>query len=95
MRIVENVVGFEWDDGNRHKSLMKHGVTTAECEEVFEDDSKVVREDTVHSHAEARHYLIGRTRSGRVLFVSFTIRKDLIRIISARPINKKERHLYE
>lgn len=95
MRIFADVVGFEWDDGNRDKNLKKHGVTNAECEEAFADENRVVREDAVHSKAEARHYLIGRTKSGRRLFVSFTVRFNLIRVISARPISRKERTLYE
>lgn len=95
MRIFADAVGFEWDDGNQDKNLMKHGVTNGECEEAFSDDRKVVREDRKHAHAESRHYLIGRTNNGRILFISFTVRKKMIRVISARDINKKERTYYE
>lgn len=94
MRILAEIVGFDWDDGNRDKSLVKHGVTNAECEEAFGDENRVVREDVVHSQTEARHYLIGKTNKGRTLFISFTVRKEFIRIISARDINRKERLYY-
>jgi len=95
MRVFADIVGFEWDDGNRDKSLKKHGVTDTEAEEVFADTGRVIREDVEHSQTEARHYLIGKTEKGRILFVSFTIRRNLLRIISARPVNRKEINLYE
>ena len=95
MGIFTGVAGFQWDDGNRDKNLTKHEVTNEECEEVFDDVKKVVREDAEHSHVEARHYLIGKTKKGRILFISFTARKDLVRVISARDINKKERKFYD
>ena len=94
MRILAEGVGFEWDDGNRDKNLKKHSVTNAECEEAFADDKKLVRSDVIHSQTEARHYLIGKTNGGRILFMSFTIRKEFVRIISARDINRKERSYY-
>lgn len=95
MRIFADVVGFEWDDANREKSLTKHGVLSTEAEEVFLDEKRVVREDIEHSGTEARHYCLGKTREGRVLFVSFTVRHTRICVISVRPINRKERKLYE
>ena len=58
MRILADVVGFEWDDGNRDKNLRKHGVTNGECEESFGDRARVVHEDIVHSKGEVRMYLI-------------------------------------
>ena len=38
--------------------------------------------------------LLGRTDQDRFLFAVFTIREELIRIISARDMNKKEREIY-
>jgi uncharacterized protein len=95
MRIFAEAAGFEWDAGNREKSLKKHGVSNTECEEVFADERRAVREDVKHSAEEKRHYLIGTTKRGRLLFISYTIRNTMIRVISARDINKKERKLYE
>jgi hypothetical protein len=37
---------------------------------------------------------LGQTNAGRWLFVSFTIRQDLIRPISAREMNARERKTY-
>lgn len=94
IRIFDEVVGFEWDDGNRDKNLVKHGVSSSECEEVFLDSYKVVRKDSKHSRVERRHIVIGKTNQGRILFISFTVRQDRVRVISARMVNKKERKYY-
>jgi uncharacterized DUF497 family protein len=37
---------------------------------------------------------LGQTDAGRSLFVVFTIRDTLIRVISARDMNRKEREVY-
>ncbi|MCF6356545.1 MAG: BrnT family toxin [Draconibacterium sp.] len=47
-----------------------------------------------HSQKESRWYLLGRTDSEKLLFVVFTVRNKLIRVISARDMNKKERVIY-
>lgn len=90
----EQLEGFEWDAGNLHKSWEKHGVTPQEAEEIFFNEPLVVAEDAAHSHAERRCFALGKTHEGRHLFVVFTVRSARIRVISARPMNKKERTLY-
>lgn len=92
--IFENCEGFQWDSGNSEKNLHKHKVTSSECEQVFFNQPISVIDDTKHSENENRWYLLGRTDQDRFLFVVFTIRKNLIRIISARDMNKKEREIY-
>ena len=92
--IFENCDGFQWDYGNLEKNLYKHKVTNSECEQVFFNQPIIVIDDTKHSEDENRWYLLGRTDQDRFLFVVFTIRKNLIRIISARDMNKKEREIY-
>lgn len=89
------MVLFEWDKSNLLKNLLKHGVTHLECEEVFGDPAKVVFGDSEHSRAEERFILLGKTASGRILYVVFTIRNERLRVISARDLNKKEVFLYE
>ena len=92
--IFEKFEGFQWDSGNSDKNLDKHKVSNAECEQVFFNQPIIVVDDTKHSEDENRLYLLGRTDQDRFLFVVFTIRKNLIRIISARDMNKKEREIY-
>jgi len=95
MKLLNAVSEFDWDRGNRGKSLKKHGITDEECEEIFFDERKKVLKDVLHSGRENRYILIGKTKKERLLFLVFTIRKNKIRVISARDLNKKERKLYE
>jgi uncharacterized DUF497 family protein len=90
-----NCTGFQWDKGNAEKSWLKHGVSNTECEEIFFNQPLLTAEDREHSWAEKRYHALGRTDTGRLLFVSLTIRKDLIRVISARDMSRKERIVYE
>lgn len=92
--ILENCEGFDWDEGNSDKNWLKHKVSKLECEQVFFNQPLIIADDDKHSENEKRWYLLGRTDSNRKLFISFTIRKNLIRVISARNMNKKERDIY-
>lgn len=87
--------GFQWDNGNRDKSRLKHGVLPQEAEECFFNDP-LITEDTKHStEEEMRYALLGETDEGKQLFVAFTMRGELVRVISARPMHRKERSYYE
>lgn len=87
--------GFEWDNGNRDKNQLKHGVTCGECEEVFFNQPLIILDDAAHSQGEMRHAALGLTDAARKLFVVFTIRGGKIRVISARDMHRKERQFYE
>src|SRR3990170_585639 len=87
--------GFQWDEGNAEKNWIKHKVSRAECEEAFYSDPLLVALDVRHSQAEPRLYALGQTDEGRLLFVVFTIRERLIRVISARAMRQRERKEYE
>ena len=91
---LERCAGFEWDDGNEGKNCEKHRVSDGECEEIFFNDPLVTSTDPEHSQAEPRHFALGRTDAGRHLFVAFAIRLDLIRVISARDMTRKELRNY-
>jgi len=93
-RFIENINGFEWDEGNSLKNWLKHQVSRGECEQVFFNEPIVVNVDIKHSGIEKRWFILGITDSGRLLFVVFTLRENLIRVISARDMNKKERRIY-
>ena len=94
MKLNKSVSKFEWDEGNIGKNK-KHKVNDREIEESFFDNHKVIYKDTLHSNKEKRYILLGKTKGKRLLFIVFTQRKDKIRVISARDINKKEVYLYE
>ncbi len=93
--IVSNCIGFDWDDGNLLKNWEKHGVSASECEQVFFNHPLVISQDVGHSSYETRFYTLGKSDSGKHLFIVFTVRNDLIRIISARDMNRKEREAYK
>lgn len=95
MIVFKNPLAFEWDEGNKDKIFIKHKVANEECEEVFFDTKKKIAVDILHSDKEDRYILLGKTKNNRHLFLVFTIRKDKIRIVSARDLSKKERTLYE
>jgi len=95
MRVVKESFEFEWDKGNVGKNKRKHGAEDKEAEEPFFDDNRIIYKDILHSKTEERFILIGKTKKGKLLYIVFTKRKDKIRVISARNINKKEVKIYE
>jgi uncharacterized protein len=89
------IEGFEWDVGNIIKNLLKHFVTTDECEELFFNHPHFVVKDEKHSTQEERFQAFGFTNGKRLLHLTFTLRNNKIRVISARPMSKGERKIYE
>ena len=91
------VQGFQWDEGNGRKSANKHGVAQGEAEQVFFNAPVLLLPDPQHSSTESRYHALGRTDEHRLLHVTFALRQkgQLIRVISARDANRKERARYE
>jgi uncharacterized DUF497 family protein len=91
------VAGFDWDAGNRAK-CQAHGVSVAEVEGLFSRPLLIIP-DPSHSQSEERLRAIGKTASGRSVFLVFTIRvragKRAIRPVSARYMHRKEVRHYE
>jgi uncharacterized DUF497 family protein len=91
------VSGFDWDRGNRAK-CEKHGVSIMEIEYLFAHGLRVAP-DPKHSADEDRLIAVGRTSTGRPVFVAFTIRTKnklrLIRPVTARFMHAKEIAAYE
>ena len=88
-------VGFQWDQGNIDKNLIKHDIENWECEQVFFNRPLLVLDDPKHLISEKRWAAFGKTDVDRLLIVIFTKRDNLIRVISAREMNKKERKFYD
>ncbi|MEO8341755.1 MAG: BrnT family toxin [Nitrospirota bacterium] len=66
---------------------------------MFADSDTLDGDDPEHSTHERRRQRIGRSLTGRILFLVYTIRrttheKETIRIISARQASRKERQAY-
>ena len=87
--------GFDWDAGNTDKNFIKHNVRNSECEQVFFNQPLIVLEDTAHSLVEQRWAAFGKTDEDRLLVVIFTERRHLLRVISARNMDRRERQYYE
>ncbi len=95
MERLSQCTGFEWDEGNADKNWIAHRVSRTECEQVFFHRPLVIVEDEKHSQQESRYYTLGQTDTGRRLFIVFTIRGTLVRVISARDMSRRERRVYE
>ena len=92
--IVGGLQGFDWDPANWRKSELKHGVAASEAEEALLNDP-LCQVDSCHSDSEQRYVALGATNEGRRLFVAFTVRRNRVRIISARPMSRSEGRIYE
>jgi uncharacterized DUF497 family protein len=90
------ITGFEWDVGNERKNE-KHGVTMMETEQVFFNAPLLLLEDAAHSQSEVRIHALGVSDAARALHITFTLRQSgqLIRVISARDMHRKERAIYD
>ena len=87
--------GFQWDEGNKNKNLIKHQVENWKCEQVFFNEPLIVLDDPKHSLNEKRWAAFGMTDMGRYLVIIFNKRGKLLRVISGRDMNRKESRFYE
>jgi uncharacterized DUF497 family protein len=92
---LDSCVGFGWDEWNTSKNRERHRVTPEEAESIFFHDPLLLRSDAGHSAREKRYQAMGETAAaGRGLLVSFTISRRLVRVISARDMNRREAEAY-
>ena len=91
------VSGFDWDEGNRGK-CQKHGVSIIEIEDLFAQSPRIAP-DPRHSANEDRLIAVGRTNTGRHVFVAVTLRtknkRRPIRPATGRYMHAKEIAAYE
>lgn len=85
---------FEWDGGKAERNLTKHAVTFDEAVTCFFDPDQVAFFDPDHSESEHRELLIGHSSQGRLLIVSYTLRGQTARLISARKATRREASTY-
>ena len=86
--------GFDWSGGNAEKNWEKHRVTPLEAEQIFFNSPLLADVDATHSGLEKRFYALGQTDEKRELFIAFTLRGRLLRVVSARDMSRKERKAY-
>jgi hypothetical protein len=85
---------FEWDDGKAASNFSKHKVSFDLARGAFADAFAIEREDTTEDYGEPRYNLLGMAGDDRLLFVAYTMRGEIVRIISAREAEPYERRLY-
>ena len=85
---------FEWDENKADENFKNHGVRFEEAKTVFNDPYSITIYDPDHSISEDRYIDIGLSLKGRLIVVSYTERKERIRIISSREAVKNEQKLY-
>lgn len=95
MGLIDHYEGFDWDSGNRGKNWEGHQITDEEIEEACSNEPFLIFPDTDHSHNEERWIHLGKTHQGKELFGSYTIRGRLIRPISFRRMDRKERKEFD
>jgi len=91
---LEGCSGFDWDEANTGKNWDRHRVTPEEAEDAFFQEPLVVRSDVRHSKGEKRYYALGKTSTERRLFIAFAVRRNRIRVISVRDMNRNETAIY-
>ena len=77
---------FDWDEANEDH-ILRHDVYPEEVEDVFAGNPFIRR-------VGERYVAHGRDGSGRYLTVVFVVRKGMIRVVTARGMDKSERRLY-
>lgn len=89
------MIQFEWDNEKATRNYKKHDVHFKEAATVFYDPLSATFDDPNHSVDEQRLITIGYSSHRRLLVVSHTDRRKVIRIISARPATVRERRRHE
>ena len=90
---------FEWSDEKNRLNIKKHNVSFEEAKEVFFDPMHISKLDYRFDYFEERWITIGATGENKILVVANLFfdesGEEIIRIISARKANQKERSFYE
>ena len=92
-------IRFEWDNEKAENNFRKHGVSFEISTRVFADLFAVVKQDRIEN-GEYRWQTLGVVDGYLLLLVTHAVRDDVdgtevIRIISARRAEPKERKRYE
>ncbi|HEV8454108.1 MAG TPA: BrnT family toxin [Gemmatimonadales bacterium] len=86
-------MSFEWDPGKARDNLRKRGVAYADAVGALLDPWASTVSDP---HPDEERYLtLGTDYLERLVVVTWTIRGDRIRIISARRATRSERRRYQ
>lgn len=85
---------FEWDEAKRKVNLEKHHIDFVDVKPFFKTPHLKWVDERKEYH-ETRYIALGKLKTFHIVVV-FTLRKNgVIRLISARPANMKEKQRYE
>jgi uncharacterized DUF497 family protein len=89
---------FEWDQAKAEANKRKHGISFEDATQVFDDPYSLAEQDRIEA-GESRWQTVGVIEGVALLLVAHTVREEgedqIIRIISARRVTRKERTRYE
>jgi uncharacterized protein len=93
------MVRFEWDPAKSRANGRKHGISFEVARRVFDDPDALADHDRVEG-GERRWQTLGMVGGVLLVLVAHTVRledeeDEVIRIISARRADRKERQRYE
>ena len=83
---------FEWDEKKSRANKSKHGIDFKTATELWNDPDRI--EIQANFTNETRNDLIGKI-GDKLWAAIFTLRIDIVRLISVRRARKKETQLYE
>ena len=84
---------FDWDENKNQANFEKHGIYFQEAIEVFKNNHFTWIDDR-KDYGEVREITIGELKQDIVIILVHTNRLGIVRIISARKANKRERRKY-
>ncbi len=92
-------IRFEWDEAKNQTNQRKHGLSFEEAVQVFRDPLQVSAQDRIEN-GEERWQTFGMVRGVLLVMVAHTLHEEdeaetVVRIISARRADRKERRFYE
>ena len=93
------LIRFEWDEAKNLSNQRKHDLSFEEAVGVFRDPLQASVQDRI-KNGEERWQTFGMVRGVLLVMVAHTLRQEnqvetVVRIISARRADRKERRFYE
>jgi len=92
--LISRCTGFQWDGTNLFPAGRLSGVSPGECEQVFFNRSLFAETGEECPDAKRRFLALGRTDAGRFLKITFELKTELIRIITAHDMSGRERKAF-
>jgi uncharacterized DUF497 family protein len=85
-------IHFEWDNNKNEINYLKHGLNFEDAAFIFSGET-ITFEDGRIDYGEKRFITIGKL-FGRVVIIVHTQRSEILRIISMRKANEREKKIY-